>query len=151
VSAGLLGGGIMLLRRIQQRRVDIPVAVQPLGSWDVSLGVGRQGLSYRLIISGQVSGAFPLFLYCIHLADPLPDRVCVEEPNSGAPGQLDGSLGVARRGHYPGLRASVVPCAGEDLLHRLVTDGPSVVLALNRDVMALIADDDIHALIPGAP
>jgi len=48
------------------------------------------------------------------------------------------------------LLAAVVPCAGEDLLHRLVSDGPPVVLALESDALAVVAHDDVDALVPGS-
>jgi hypothetical protein len=60
------------------------------------------------------------------------------ERHSGASRQLVSSSGVASRGHYPGLLAAVVPRAGEDLLHWLVSNRSPVILALDRDALALV-------------
>jgi hypothetical protein len=91
-----------------------------------------------------------LLLELVHLPDPPAYGVGFMERHSGASRRLVSSSGEAGRRYYPRLLAAVVPRAGEDLLHRLVSNGPLVILALDRDALAVVAHDDVDALVPSS-
>jgi hypothetical protein len=95
--------------------------------------VVRKGSSDRVALSQVGSSGWGyqdarFFSSLIHR----PMELAVMERHSGASRQLVSSSGEAGRRHYPRLLAAVVPRAGEDLSHRLVSNGPPGILALDR-------------------
>ena len=82
---------------------------------------------------------------------PLAYGVGIVERDACTPRQGYSSAGVAGRGHYTGLYATMMPGSGKDFLNGPVTHGPLVILALQGDTPTATVHDNVDALIPCSP